>query len=484
MRACLAALRRHASEGPDKAAVSDGFEALTRREFLARISALAAVLPPATRSVGLLAPNGVNWAAAQLACAFAGKTLTPLPTFFSAAQLAHVVRDASIDLIWAAEPLIPRLAQSGVAVLPLASPTVRGGEIEAADGFQQIVYTSGTTGQPKGVRHGARQMSWSAEALAAATGASESDSYLSVLPLPLLLETICAIFVPALVGGAVHFATEFSEAIARGEAAGLSRVFDERRPSASVLVPELLRIWVAELSREGRRAPDSLRFIAVGGAPVPLAIADAAWRLGIPVHEGYGLSECCSVVAVNRVGERSRETVGRPLEGLQVRIVDGEIVVDGPTVTDGYVGRTPHAGAWRTGDLGSIDAEGRLRVHGRRDNVLVTSMGRNVSPEWIETMLLADPRIAQCALVDGGEGELAIVLMPSRLGADWFAAAVTSDVAQLVERCCEEAPAYATPRSHLVVPLDVAAKAQLLTANGRVRRKEVAAFVLATLTAA
>jgi long-subunit acyl-CoA synthetase (AMP-forming) len=484
MRDCLAALRRHASEGPDKAAVSDDLEALNRREFVARIFALASALPPSTQSVGLLAPNGVNWAAAQLACAFAGKTLTPLPTFFSAAQLGHVVRDASIDLIWAAEPLIPRVAQSGVAVLPLASSIGVGDEIEAADGFQEIIYTSGTTGQPKGVRHGAWQISWSAHALAAATGATESDSYLSVLPLPLLLETICAIFVPAFVGGAVHFATALSEAIARGEGAGLARVFEERRPSASVLVPELLRVWVAELSGAGRRAPDSLRFVAVGGAPVPSAVADAAWRLGIPVHEGYGLSECCSVVAVNRVGERRRETVGRPLDGLEVRIVDGEIVVDGPTVTDGYVGQPAHAGPWRTGDLGSIDAEGRLRVHGRRDNVLVTSMGRNVSPEWIETMLLADPRVAQCALVGGGETDLAIVLLPSRIGADWFAAAEPSDIDQLVKRCCAEAPAYATPRSHLVVPLDVAAKAQLLTANGRIRRKEVAAFVRATLATA
>jgi len=148
---------------------------------------------------------------------------------------------------------------------------------------------------------------------------------------------------------------------------------------------------------------------------VPLQVAEMAWQLGIPVHEGYGLSECCSVVAVNRPGERCSGTVGRPLNGLDVSIVSGEIVVDGPSITDGYLGQDPAQRPWRTGDLGAIDQDGFLTIHGRKDNLIVTSFGRNISPEWIETMLLGDLRIAFCAVVGHGEPYLTVVIIPSRM---------------------------------------------------------------------
>jgi long-subunit acyl-CoA synthetase (AMP-forming) len=478
MRSIHAALLRHAAEAPERPAVSDEAASLTRRAFAARVSGLARALPGDARAIGLLAPNGVDWAAAQLACAFVGKTLVPLPTFFSAAQLAHVVQDAAVDHVWAAESMLGRVAGAGLPLVPLR-PRDEAREVACGDGFQQIIYTSGTTGQPKGVRHGARQIAWSTQALAGATAASEQDCYLSVLPLAMLLETICAVFIPALVGGNVHFAAALSEAVGRGAPSGLADVFDQVNPTASVLVPNLLRAWIGELARSGKRAPRRLRFIAVGGAPVPAATAEAAWRMGVPVYEGYGLSECCSVVALNRIGERRPGAVGRPLDGLDVRIVNGEIVVDGPSVTSGYVGGAEHIGPWRTGDLGAIDESGCLRVLGREDNVIVASSGRNISPEWIETMFLADPRIAQCALVEDGDGALAVVFIPSLAGAEWFARASQDDVAELTRRACAEAPDYAKPARHIVAPLGEALAAQLLTANGRVRRKEAAAFARA-----
>jgi len=138
------------------------------------------------------------------------------------------------------------------------------------------------------------------------------------------------------------------------------------------------------------RAPESLRFVAVGGAPAPEALVEAAWALGIPVFEGYGLSECCSVVALNRPGARKNGSVGRALPGLKMSIDQQEIIVEGPSVMDGYLGGTDAGRVWRTGDLGAIDADGYLTVHGRKDNLLVTAAGRNVSPEWIETLLLSD----------------------------------------------------------------------------------------------
>jgi long-subunit acyl-CoA synthetase (AMP-forming) len=198
--------------------------------------------------------------------------------------------------------------------------------------------------------------------------------------------------------------------------------------------------------------------------------------LGIPVHEGYGLSECCSVVAVNRPGERRPGTVGQPLNGLSVSIDDGEIVVDGPSITDGYLKQKSATRPWRTGDLGEIDREGFVTVHGRKDSLLVTSFGRNVSPEWIETMVLADQRIALCVVTGHGEPHLTSLLIPSLSGVTWFEKATRAEIVKLLSDLCSEAPDYAVPRAYVVLALEEALKNQLIS-NGRPVRKQIGTFV-------
>lgn len=477
MRQLFDSMKRHASEAGDLLAVSDRYGQLSRGELFARVTALAADLKGQPRTIGIYAPNGLGWVIAQLACALAGKIVVPLPTFFSPMQLGHVVRDASVELILVSEQTAALAVQSG-APTHMIDVHRSGADLpDAIDGFGQIIYTSGSTGQPKGVRHQSGQIAWSAAALGTATAASATDTYLSVLPLPLLLETLCSIFIPTLIGAYVHFDTGLAEQVGRGDASGIAKAFEIHRPTMSVLVPQLLKHWVAELQGSGQFAPSSLRFVAVGGAPVPRQVANAAWRLGIPVHEGYGLSECCSVVAVNRPKERRPGTVGQPLSGLSVSIDDGEIVVDGPSITDGYLGQGPAKRPWRTGDLGEIHQDGFVTVHGRKDSLLVTSFGRNVSPEWIETMLLADPRIALCTVAGHGEPHLTVLLIPSPQGAAWFAKATRADILELLSDRCSDAPEYGVPRAYVIVSLEQALKNQLLS-NGRPVRKAIGKFVL------
>lgn len=467
MRDFIEALAGHARRAPDAPLFSDAGGTLSRAGLLGEAAALAARLPRKARVVGLLLPNGRGFAVAQLACVLGGRIAVPLPTFFSPSQLDHVMRDAGVDLVLTNEagrisalPCLPVvLSAAGVA------DGVKVGEVEAHSGFGQIIYTSGSSGQPKGVRHESGQIGWSACALATAIAAQDGDSYLSVLPLPLLLETICAVFVPALVGGRCHFETELAEAVGRGAAAGIAAAFASHRPSVGVVVPELLRVWVGELMAAGAMAPSSLRFVAAGGAAVPPGLAAAAWRLGIPVHEGYGLSECCSVVALNRPGARTPGTVGVPLPGVSVTLRDGEILVDGPSVTDGYLGGPVARRPWATGDLGAMDANGVLTVFGRKDNLIVTAFGRNVSPEWVETALLEDPAVAFCAVVADGAG-LAALVVPSPAAADLPLAELEARVAA----CCAALPAYARPGRVERVALSAARSLGLLTDNGRVRR--------------
>jgi long-subunit acyl-CoA synthetase (AMP-forming) len=476
MRNLFDAMYRHADEAGDRVAVSDSKGIIRRGELLANVIGLAADLGPQAGPIGILAPNGIDWVIAQLGCALAGKIVVPLPTFFSSAQLGHIVRTASVGLILTTNEAKPLTQQSGVATRLVGDHVALTDRRDPVDGFGQIIYTSGSTGQPKGVRHESGQIAWSAAALANATGAAAEDTYLSVLPLPLLLETICSIFIPAMLGAYVHFDTALAEQVGLGDAKGISRAFELKQPTTSVVVPQLLKQWVGELQAVGSRAPASLRFVAVGGAPVPRRVADKAGELGIPVHEGYGLSECCSVVALNRPGERRAGTVGRPLDGLKVSIDDGEIVVDGPSITDGYLGQGPAQRPWRTGDLGVIDQDGLLTIHGRKDSLIVTSFGRNISPEWIETMLLGDLRIAFCAVVGHGAPSLTAVIIPSRPGESWFANASYADVLGLVSKCCAGAPEYAVPRTCVVASLQEAISNQLLT-NGRPARKQIKKFV-------
>lgn len=482
MQTFFEAVAGHARRAPDRVAFTDPDGAITRVGLLADAARLVAALPPAARVVGLLLPNGRAYAVAQLALVASGRIAVPLPGFFSPAQIAHVVRDAGIELILVApggEGAAPEgVARQAVTVTgaPGAAPAFRAG-------YGTLIYTSGSTGQPKGVRHESGQVGWSAAALAEAIGAREDDTYLSVLPLSLLLENICALFIPALVGGSVHFDTPVSERIGRGAVTGIAEAFARHQPTTGVLVPELLRLWVVELAAARARAPDSLRFVAVGGAAVPPQVAEAAWNLGIPVHEGYGLSECCSVVAVNRPGRRVAGTVGEPLPGLTLSVVDGELHVDGPCVTDGYLRGAPALRPWPTGDLVALDADGRLTVSGRKDNLIVTPLGRNVSPEWVETALLSDPYIAACAVAADPDG-LAALVVPVPPAAEWFAHAGRAAVEARIAAACAGLPPYARPARVRVIEMVPAKAAGLFTDNGRIRRRVARDLLAADVAAA
>ncbi len=469
----ITALRRHAAETPEATAVADSRGALGFGRLALEVDDLARRLAPLPDTVGLLCRASVDWVIADLAATRAGKTVVPLPEFFAADQLGHVLRDAGVGVVLVGPGLERLAAALGTtwvrprdlppSAAPAGSPRLR-----------KIVYTSGSTGRPKGAVLGERQIGWSARALIEASGAGPADRYLSLLPYSLLLEQICAIHVPLLVGAPTTIAAEAFAAAANGDPAPLLATIEAVRPTATVLVPDLLAGWLQAIEASGLRPPDSLRFVAVGGAPVPAATAERAWAAGIPVHEGYGLTECCSVVAVNRPGGRVPGSVGRPLPGNRVRIEDGEIVVVGPGVMDGYLGAGPVAREWRTGDLGSLDADGNLFVHGRRDTLIVTALGRNVSPEWVETAVLADPAFARCVVVGHGRPALTAILTP----AAWFADATPAMVASRLHAACAGLPDYARPRHVAVVADDELRRRGCLTANGRpIRRRFADLFI-------
>lgn len=475
----LRALAGHARDNPAAPAICTDDERLDYRGLLNRVRAAAAGMSTLPGTVAIAGPNGIDWVAADLALGWTGRRMVPIPPFFSPAQIAHLVRDAGIGaILWTGAETPEAIAGNGVPVAGLSRDVTRPVS-PPRDGAERIIYTSGTTGAPRGVIHGARQLDFSLRALAGAAQASASDLHLCCLPFALLLEQICGIHLPIFAGGRLHIAPPLSDACARGALGPLAQTIAAVRPTTAVLIPQQLTGLVAALGRAGAVAPDSLRFVAVGGAPVAPSLIETAWTLGIPAHEGYGLSECCSVVALNRPGEAVAGSVGRPLDGLTVVLDEGEIVVRGDSVMTGYLGgaRLGPGACWRTGDLGAFDADGRLIVRGRKDNVIVTGFGRNVNPEWIEALVLADPRIARAVLM--GHGAAGVVL------AIWLAAPAeaTFDVDARIADLTASAPPYARPLATIVAgPGDVSPT--LFTASGRPRRAALASHFSRRVTTA
>lgn len=414
MKPVFEALSRHAAETPDVTALTEGARRITWAELARAVGAAAAGFARGPHSVGLRL-TGIDYVIADLAATLAGRRVVPVPAFFSAGQIAHLLQDSGANL---------------TERLPLADTAM---PLDYPGGGERVIYTSGTTGRPKGVVLGDRQLTASVLGLSAAIAATRDDRYLSVLPQAQLLEQICGIFLPVLSGAQTVIAPEGAACLFTGDGTALARIAAATRPTLTVLAPRQLTLWVEAL-RRGSPAPDRLRYVAVGGAPVSPALLAEARALGMPVAEGYGLSEACSVVAMTPAGAPGGSAM-TPVEGVQVRIEDDEIVVSGPTVMSGYLGRAAHDGPWHSGDLGRIEG-GRLVVLGRRDAMILRASGRNIAPEWVEAAALADPAVPAAALILTPQDRLILVL----------AATVSPDMAALAARLAE-LPDYARPHA-------------------------------------
>lgn len=370
------------------------------------------------RVLGVLADNGAAWAVADLACQRAGVVHLPLPGFFSSGQLRHALEHSGADTILTDQP--ERIGEldldfgitghwQGLSWLRRVCDPV-----DLPPATAKISFTSGSTGAPKGVCLAAEGLLDTAKAVCERLADLPLDSHFAALPLALLLENVAGVYAPLLrrlpvvlpslasVGwqGMAGFDPMFFDATVRSA-----------RPGSLILVPEQLKAWTAFLTQAGLRAPACLRFVAVGGARVSPELIRAARRVGIPAYQGYGLTEAGSVLSLNRPDDDG-EGVGRPLSHARVTVEGGELLVSTRAFL-GYAGAENHSDdCFATGDLGGFDARGHLHLEGRRSNLLVTSYGRNVSPEWIEAELLADARILQAIVVGEGQSGLSAIIVP------------------------------------------------------------------------
>jgi long-subunit acyl-CoA synthetase (AMP-forming) len=462
-----------------RAALDDGRHAIGYDELAALVEEEGDWLAAHGERFAVVADNGLGWALADLALHARQLPCVPLPGFFTAGQMQHALDDAGIDCVVTDDPTRMRellagwrvTAASGRSGLAMfrrrLDPAAR---VPLPPGTVKVTYTSGSTGQPKGVCLGAGQIEAVARSLAQATDSLGIERHLCLLPLATLLENIAGIHAPLLAGATCLLppASVTGMSYAGPDISRMLACVAGCAPQSIVLVPELLRVLVTAVER-GWKAPSSLKFVAVGGAPVSVELLERAGAAGLPVFEGYGLSECASVVCLNTPHARRVGSVGRPLPHARVRIADdGQIMVSGVTM-HGYLGQPPRQPGeeWATGDLGEIDADGYVYVRGRIRNIYITSLGRNVAPEWVERELTQQPGI-RYAMVHGEARPYAIALVSAT--DDTVADA---DIERGIAVANGRLPDYAQVRRWARAPEPFSFQNGLLTSNGRLRRREI-----------
>lgn len=456
------------------------------------------------RRVAIAVTDRFEWGVSYLGVLFSGATAVPIDLQLTPPEINGILSDADVSLVihdgridlgdWRSRSEVIGLDQT----LPDLSPSAPGGPFRVPEldpeSLASIIFTSGTTGQTKGVMLTHANLVADVLGIQAMGLCFSSDTLLSILPIHHAFECTAGFLYPLSIGAHVAYARSLksNEILADMNATqatvilAVPLLFEnivnsiKRHVHDAPLWRQRLFSLLMSTSRMGRRLGwrsagrvvlasvrrkaglSSLRILVSGGAALPPSVAEFCDIIGLPLIQGYGLTETSPVVSVNRPGRHRYDTVGPPIPNVQVKIVDprpdgiGEIAVAGPIVMKGYWKRPDDTakvlrdGWLLTGDLGSIDAGGHVHICGRSKNVIITGAGKNVYPEEVEAVLGNQPEISESVVYGksrpGKIGEIvAAVVVPDP---DWFASAqpgvwdhddaLRSVLVEAVHKACED----------------------------------------------
>ncbi len=427
--------------------------------------------------VAIAGEAGADWVVALFGAWRRGAVAVPLDTKLGADELSRVVERAQPSAL---------VASHAPAVITSVRPVLRfdqiaglgdrpDADIAHADGDAAlIVWTSGTSGSPKGVTLSLANIAYVVNEGVAAYGLDADDRWLSFLPLNHMLELSCGLLAAMATGA--NFAFVGSSAPRQVVAA-----MAERRFTRMTVVPAFLTALldhVDDLSAQGSRRPA----FHCGGAALDATVSRRVERLGLPVYTGYGLTELAPVVAMNTPAACRQGSVGRPLPGTEVRIdPTGEILVSSPGVMIGYwndaalTEATIDGDGWlHTGDLGHLDTDGFLHLTGRAKTLIVLANAKKVQPEEVEEVLAGSALLTEACVVgvpgdDGNERVGAVVVAaPCLIARCPSPRAVTAAAEGEVARLTAGLAPFKRP-----VLVRVVAGPLPRTAKGSVRRPEV-----------
>jgi long-subunit acyl-CoA synthetase (AMP-forming) len=453
----------------DTIAIQDDLRSITYQELWQEINKLSQLLKTqACHNIGLYMNNCIEWIIVDLACSLNQMTLTPLPTFFSDAQLKHIVQEAKIDLIITDQPTIVQRffaanltshSSGTFSILQIKNknnPTIN---------IQKITFTSGSTGTPKGV-------CLNNESIATVVNSFHQQlhdligNHFCLLPLSTLLENIAGVYTSLLAHGTIYLTKTISIYDLKPQnLASLFNFIENNHIHTIILVPQLLKCFVGWYAKTHQK--HYLKLMALGGAKTSPKLVEQALALNLPVYEGYGLSESTSVVSLNTPKHNKPGTVGQPMPHINIKLKqDGEIAVKGANCL-GYLNNseinTDGEGYWLTGDLGEFDQEGYLTITGRKKNLLITPLGRNISPEWIEAEMNSEADVMQSAVFLNAEAELTAVVV----------AAPNLDTTQLQQSVNDRLPNYAAIKHILLAKQPFSVLNKTLAAGGQPLRAAI-----------
>ncbi|MCX7989277.1 MAG: AMP-binding protein [Aquificaceae bacterium] len=439
-------------EDHGKTALVKGHQNISYRELLDHISSFATLVDilPGERVV-LCSENRPEWVYALYGSWQRGAVVVPVDFMSSSEEVLYIIKETEPEVVFCSEQtegvvkeavekwgLKPKLYNLDKLLLP--KPYVR----SVSRGLEEtalILYTSGTTGNPKGVMLSFKNLLSNIRAIEKVGVAGKEDKTLALLPFHHSYPLMVTLLVPLYLGATVVFLERLSSE-------ELLKALKEHRITILVGVPRLYQL-IHQRIREGLKSNPvgrllfylspymnpylrkllfkklhsafggGLRFLVSGGAKLPLEVALDFHRLGFTVLEGYGLTETSPIVSFNPPQKPKLGSVGLPIEEVYVRIEeDGEVLVRGVNVMQGYykkeeeTRRAFREGWLTTGDLGYLDEEGYLYITGRKKEVLVLSGGKKVNPEELEATILKESWGVKEVAVLEVEGFIKALILP------------------------------------------------------------------------
>lgn len=472
----------------DRAISYDGLA----RDVAAMASKLTGIGIEPGQRIAILMENRPEYVVAWFAVPAAGAVLVPLNTFLAPAELRRILEDSgatglivSAESLTRVEPALAHLpdlrhillcdapaADAAPARIPSrirltvpdAAPEsrrpepVRSRPPAGAEEIAVLVYTSGTTGEPKGVMLSHGNLLSNAESCIRAVGVTRKDRVILFLPMFHSFTGMVGILAPLMAGMTIVLCEKLDRAEIR-------RALRRHRPTIFPGVPSVFTAMAQAKISPLARWLNPVRLYVSGGAPLPLETLqrfEAKFRR--PLCEGYGLSEAAPVVALNPPeGPRKPGSVGPPVPGVEVRIVDaegrdadvdqpGELLVRGPNVMQGYYQRPAENvrvlqdGWLRTGDVARRDGDGYLFIVGRSKDIII-SRGMNVYPREIEEVLERHPMVKEAAVIgvpDTSRGEVPFAFVIAHPGG-------APGESELRRLCLDSLARYKVPRTIRVV---------------------------------
>ncbi|MHC4969071.1 MAG: class I adenylate-forming enzyme family protein [Planctomycetota bacterium] len=410
--------------------------------------------------IGIMLPTSGLFPMSMLGTWMLGRTIVPLNYLLSPQDMEYVIADAGVDTVITVTPMLKHVCAlpAGVTQIRLDEmrfgglPPLRRTPARPDDHLAALLYTSGTSGRPKGVMLTAGNLESNIRQCVEWIGFTPVDTLVGVLPQFHSFGLTVLTLLPFSVGCRVVYTARFVP----------RKILDllrTHRPTAIIAIPSMYNVL---LHTKSATADDfsSLQYIASGGEPLPLTVADGFRdRFNKVINEGYGLSETAPVTNWCRPQDHRPGSVGMPLPEVEEKVVgtdgrplspgaEGEVCIRGPNVMPGYYGLPEETAAafdaegyFKTGDMGRIDADGHLYITGRIKEMLIIG-GENVFPREIEEVLNAHPSVHDSAVIgvtDPSRGEVPLAFVEPAEGAEF-------DEIALRSHCRELLAQYKVPR--------------------------------------